>query len=33
MVNLIEIEKKYPNKIKPEGFLEIYDKYFKDYHN
>jgi len=31
MVNLIEIEKKYSNKIKPEGFLEIYDKYFKDY--
>jgi hypothetical protein len=31
MVNLIEIEKKYPNKIKPEGFLEIYDKYFKVY--
>ncbi len=31
MVNLIEIEKKYPSKIKPEGFLEIYDKYFKDY--
>ena len=31
MTNLIEIEKKYPSKIKPEGFLEIYDKYFKDY--
>jgi len=31
MISLVEIEKKYPNKIKPDGFLEIYEKYFKDH--
>ena len=31
MINLVEIEKKYSQKVKPDGFLEIYEKYFKDY--
>ena len=31
MMSLSEIEKKYSNKIKPDGFLEIYEEYFKAY--
>ena len=31
MTSLVEIEKKYSSKIKPEGFLEIYERYLKDY--
>ena len=31
MSSLVEIGKQQTNKIKPSGFLEIYENYFKDY--